>query len=400
MQLKSRAWMCGIWFAFLAMGTWILPAGSMLMPTPRAASASPMTPAPQDGTSAVELAELAELNAYFNNMLAEGAFDSPAATDARFDLDGDGVNEEIFVDPGDFLAADGRIVVTDGALHQPRYELNSPPNELCFGEHVGLVPDCDADGNSELVVASGIQVADGVQLRIRVFSGASGELLGLIKSQHPTQGGVAPISTIHVAGDVNLDLLINTADVGAAVGALGSSSSDEEADLDADGIVTVVDIVKVASKAVDESVTPRAAMLRANLAGISSAGGEFTVVAGAPASAALTWQQVIECWGKGAALAVTAAILMGQAAACFTTGILPPAAMACIVLWCCAFAGWLGLLIDFAVNCLGNGPVPTWLVVVYTSLELAGLICGGLSTGINPALKEFLKLIKDVRLWM
>ena len=39
MQLKSRAWMCGIWFAFLAMGTWILPAGSMLMPTPRAASA-------------------------------------------------------------------------------------------------------------------------------------------------------------------------------------------------------------------------------------------------------------------------------------------------------------------------------------------------------------------------
>ena len=177
MRLKSRAWMCGIWFAFLAMGTWILPAGSMLMPTLRAASAAPMTPAPQDGTSA---AELAELNAYFNNMLAEGAFDSPAATDARFDLNGDGVNEEIFVDPGDFLAADGRIVVTDGALHQPRYELNSPPNELCFGEHVGLVPDCDADGNSELVVASGVEVAGVVKMRVRVFSGSNGELLGII----------------------------------------------------------------------------------------------------------------------------------------------------------------------------------------------------------------------------
>jgi hypothetical protein len=329
--------MCGIWFAFLAMGTWILPAGSMLMPTPRAASAAPMTPAPQDGTSA---AELAELNAYLNNMLAEGAFDSPAATDARFDLNGDGVNEEIFVDPGDFLAADGRIVVTDGVLHAPRYELDSPPNELCFGEHVALVADCDADGNSELVVASGIQVADGVQLRIRVFSGASGELLGLIKSQHPTQGGVAPISTIHVAGDVNLDLLINTADVGAAVGALGSSSSHEEADLDADGIVTVVDIVKVASKAVDESVTPRAAMLRANLAGIEAVADLLPFppfITGEPVN---SW----DCWVNAALLALEFGALLAAITACSASTVTGPAAIACWIGAACLAALFLANL--------------------------------------------------------
>ena len=220
-----------------------------------------------DGTSA---AELAELNAYFNNMLAEGAFDSPAATDARFDLNGDGVNEEIFVDPGDFLAADGRIVVTDGALHAPRYELNSPPNELCFGEHVGLVPDCDADGNSELVVASGVEVAGVVKMRVRVFSGSNGELLGIIKWHNSTQVGTQPTTTIEVAGDVNFDHLIDAADVTAAVGALGSATNDKPADLDVDGMVMVVYVVKVVSKAVDETIEPCAAMLRANVAAIET----------------------------------------------------------------------------------------------------------------------------------
>ena len=304
-----------------------MPAKSLFLPDIHAASAAPIVFAPSMPTASPDELddEIAELNAYFNTMLAEGAFNKPAATDTRFDLTGDGVNDAIFVDPGDFLAADGRIVVTDGVSQLPRFELNSPPNELCFGEHVALVPDCDIDGNSELVVASGRQVGDEVHLRIRVFSGASGELLGIITWQNATQTHGEPTSTIHVAGDVNFDQLIDTADITTTVAALGSETNTEQADLDVDGAVTMVDVVKVASKAIDESVAPRAAMLRANLAGIEAVADLLPFppfITGEPVN---SW----DCWVNAALLALEFGALLAAITACSASTVTGPAAIAC-----------------------------------------------------------------------
>jgi hypothetical protein len=101
-------------------------------------------------------------------------------------------------------------------------------------------------------------------------TGSNGELLGIIRWRTPTQVGTEPLTTIEVAGDVNFDHLIDAADVTAAVGALGSATNDKPADLDVDGMVMVVYVVKVVSKAVDETIEPCAAMLRANVAAIET----------------------------------------------------------------------------------------------------------------------------------
>ncbi len=89
MKLRSPSWLGGFWLAFLAMGTWMLPAGSMLIPAQSAAYAM-AAPTPDESPDELE-DEIAELNAYFNAMLADGAFNKPFVSDTRFDLNSDGV---------------------------------------------------------------------------------------------------------------------------------------------------------------------------------------------------------------------------------------------------------------------------------------------------------------------
>lgn len=135
MRINSIRGIVAVWSAFLASGTWILPLGTLLLSPVRGASAQVSDETHEQVFMAIQLE--------FEQMIVDGELDTPVYFSDEFDLNDDGVGEQIVVDPGAFHESDGQIIVVDGATGLTRAQLQSPAGEFIFGEMVGVVSDID-----------------------------------------------------------------------------------------------------------------------------------------------------------------------------------------------------------------------------------------------------------------
>lgn len=365
--------MAGYWLAILAAGTWLLPAGTLYLSSTSIARAAPV---PVPGATQGEF-EITDLTSHLNSLLSNGAFTKPTGTASQFDVTGDGVPDEILVAPGPLLESTGYILVTDGASRQPLYKLKSPTNEFCFANHVGIVPDCDLDGSSELAVTSGVETGACVELRIRLYSGSTGDLLAILRWRRPIMSNVDPVVTIEVAGDVNFDQAINSTDVADALVVIGSTSENEPADLDLNGVVSVDDVMKVAAMVSEEAIAPRADILRENLAQIAT----VAVILPFPPFIPGEFQNSWYCWGVAGLLGVELALLVATTSGCSAATVTGPAAVVCWTGFACQLAAFIGNLNAWLHECF----VPPQADVAngaQTVLNIVGGICAGVAQGI------------------
>ena len=396
---RSRLWMCGFWSALISTMSWTLPAGICF-----GGGSTPAFAGPHQSLASMTPDEEAQFAAEFavwiNATITSSDYDAAPSVHSQFDLTGDGVLDHILVDPGNFFAADGRIMVVDGATNQSLYELVSPHNELCFGEYVGTWPDCNFDGVRELVVASGMQIDEHVEAAFRVFSGMDGQLLGIVKHGH---GEVVVGDEVIVAGDKNRDLKVDAIDVTMTAETMGESSAACPVDLDIDGETTVIDVLMVAAKAQVESQNPTVtAAICANLCHVNATGEGFIALTG-PAVSAAGWTAQWTCWIDGAALAFEAAGLITAAAMCGASTLAPPAAIACILAWCCGFAHFLAWLMSYSSSCLGQNPLSPEVEFIIHTFEYMTALCGTLIGGptlsvaaIKGLVQEILRLMRPI----
>ena len=392
---RSRLWMCGFWSALISTMSWTLPAGICF-----GGGSTPAFAGPHQSLASMTSDEEAEFAAEFavwiNATITSSDYDAAPSVHSQFDLTGDGVLDHILVDPGNFFAADGRIMVVDGATNQSLYELVSPHNELCFGEYVGTWPDCNFDGVRELVVASGMQIDEHVEVAVRVFSGMDGQLLGIVKHGH---GEVVVEGEVIVAGDKNRDLKVDAIDVTMTAETMGESSAACPVDLDIDGETTVIDVLMVAAKAQVESQNPTVtAAICANLCHVNATGEGFIALTG-PAVSAAGWVGGWKCWTEAGKLAIQIAGLFALAVTCGITTTAPPAAVACIIAWCCAFANFLARLMLFSANCFGRDPLSqemrTTVEIFESMTDLCNLVVGG--AVVQLLLPRLLRFLEGIR---
>lgn len=351
-RTRSRGWRCGFFAALLSLMSWLVPTGTLFSTAATPARASAWA-SPGDLTPAEQAQIAAEFALWINATIASSDFDASPSAHSSVDLTGDGVVDHILVDPGNFFAPDGRIMVVDSATNESRYELTSPHNELCFGEYVGLFPDCNFDGLGELVVASGAPRGEDTQLALRVFSGSDGELLGIVT--HTYVDGIHA-STVRAAGDANADRTIDGMDVCHAIDTLGEPAIAAPLDLNVDGETSVIDVLRIAGKAQLELDSPTAAAVCANICAVDSTGDGFVALTGS-AVAATGWKGGILCWAKSASLAAKVVALLAGAFGCGTATMAPPAALACIVAWCCLWADFLSSLMLWTADCWEPSPL-------------------------------------------
>lgn len=392
---RSRVWMCGFWSALISTMSWTLPAGICF------GGSTPAFAEPQPSLASMTQDEEAQFAAEFavwiNATITSSDYDAAPSVHSQFDLTSDGVLDHILVDPGNFFAADGRIMVVDGATNQSLYELVSPHNELCFGEYVGTWPDCNFDGVRELVVASGVQLDEHVEGAIRVFSGVDGQLLGIVKQGHD-EGVVG--GEVVVAGDRSRDSRVDAVDVSMTVEVLGESSAVCPVDLDIDGETTLIDVLMVAARAQTESQDPTlAASICANICHVNATGDGFVALTGSTGSS-LGWAARWTCWVDGAALAAEAAALILAATLCGVSGMAPPAAVACILGWCCGFANFLARLMTFSSTCSGQNPLSPEALAVLHTFELMTALCGALVGGPTLSVSALQSLVREILRFM
>lgn len=385
MSTNTRAWILGFWMAFLAAGTWILP-GIELIAT--SGSVAYAVPTPHVTLPDNEADIVADLNIWFAEFIADAALDTPPSIHSQFDLTGDGVSDEILIDPGDLLLADGRIVVVDGLLHETLYELASPPDELGFAEHVGLWPDCDMDGNRELVIHSGYTV-DGVggqvQGVLRIHSGANGELLAVILQGDP-QAEVIDDEVL-IAGDRNGDKAIDAADVCLAGCDVGQPCHAGQCDFDIDGMTTAGDVASVVSKAMQDAQPQRTALLSTRIAEINATGEQFTQLA--PMMLPSSWVGGWTCWQDLAMLGARVIGLLVSLAVCAAGTLTGPAVIACWVAVACQLVALLTAILSFLTTCYLSVPMPIVTLGLNAITALADLCT--LGAGIVGAFAEAVK---------
>ena len=103
MKIKSMSGVFGLWCAFLAAGTWILPMGGFLLLAPTS-EASPIRAVPDESDALQEAQQL------LSSLLAEGAFDRAPYISRDVDLSADGEPESIEVTLALHLVAPGQSV--------------------------------------------------------------------------------------------------------------------------------------------------------------------------------------------------------------------------------------------------------------------------------------------------
>lgn len=156
--------------------------------------------------------------------------------------------------------------VIDGVTGAERYALQAPVGEMGFGEHMAVVRDCDGDTLPDVVACSWLDAADDpasplMQLRVRVFSGGSGDLVGLLET---TRAVGSPVMlgdfTVVVAGDADLDGAIDVDDIILAGEALAADAARAPAvDCKTDGALTIEDFSAAVDRVFDEPQAQRAA---------------------------------------------------------------------------------------------------------------------------------------------
>lgn len=408
MTIKLMSGIVGLWCGFLAAGTWILPMGGLLLLTPSARAAPiPMLPDEDEEAAAAAIALASEVEV----MRLAGEFDRPAFMFESVDLNGDGVGEIIEVSPPQQLETPGWMRVFDGATEAALYLLQPPIDEMGFGEHAAVVSDCDGDGLPELAVWSWIEVAQAssplsMEVRIRVFAGANGDLIGILRAQREVgENVVISDFVVEIAADANLDGAIDVVDIIEASAAVGTEAAlTPTVDCKADGELTVADLGAVIQRAVEEPAARRVQLYSVGLRNLAlvqpiappgdgidpiSMGGGAEGGGGIPC--AVAWQGW-GCW-LGLGVVVTDFIwLMAALAKC--TG---PQALICIVAELCHLARFITELIGFVQICLTNGQcLPSWLLAAAGILALVAAICSGaekLTDSVKTTITDWLRSI-------
>jgi hypothetical protein len=146
-----------------------------------------------------------------------------------------------------------------------RYALNPPDGERGFGDHSAVVADFDGDGAPEIAAWSWLDAAGDplgllIEMRLRVFSGADGTLLGLLSTvQELGVPDLTPEFDLTLAADANLDGAINASDIAAASTSLAADAALAPAvDCNTDGTLTMSDLAMVIERVIDEPQAQRA----------------------------------------------------------------------------------------------------------------------------------------------
>ena len=374
----------------LAAGTWILPVPTLAAPTPRPVPFG-MLPDGDDADLAAALEFLDALEA----MRLAGELDRLAFTFTAADLTGDGVADAIEVFPPQRLETPGFVRVIDGVTGAERFALQSTVGEMGFGEHMAVVRDCDGDTLPDVVVCSWLDAADDpasplMLLRVRVFSGGSGDLVGLLETTRAV-GSPVMLSdfTVVVAGDANLDGAIDVDDIIIAGEALAADAAHAPTvDCKTDGALTVEDFSAVVDRVLDEPQAQRAALYSMALRNIevvvpiappgseidpTQMGGGGAPSGGGVPPCVVQWQPSFQCLLQAARLGYDVYRLTRNLIAC--SG---PQAPFCVLPILCQLVSVINQIFLFVDQCMTNGAcIPDWMVGISALLALLGAICNG-----------------------
>lgn len=366
MNEKSRAWLIGKWASLLTMATWVVPIGGVpcLVRSAAALPAAVALPPEEEEAFVTAFGDMVD------EIITDADYNTPEITIKDHDFTGDGILDELTINPGIFHEPDGWIFLRNGATGGRIYRLESAPTELGFGEYVGTLNDMNGDNLRELIVLTGIPIAGTTQARVvaRIHSGHNGSLLGAVKAAVPS---LSISEEVEVAGDINGDGVVNSEDIVQTAAAVGQIPEAGRDDLDVDGEVTAVDVMLVSARAQIDQQGALSAAIQAAIVNVNTNGTGFVAITGGPGAG--QWQGGFHCWWSAGALAVNAALLISGALACGASTLAPPAAIACIIAWCCAWANFLAELMTWAIECWG-GQFP-------------------------PGLQEALEVISDLTNW-
>jgi len=402
MRLSLTRYLMAV-LCMLAAGTWILPVHTLAAPAP--APAAPI----DDGDEIVSLLTLRDA---IEAMRLAGEFDRAPFAFNGADLTGDGVAETIEVFPPQRLETPGFMRVIDGATGADRYTLRAPAGEMGFGEHCAVVSDCDEGGILDIGVlswldASGDPSSALMELRMRVFSGASGELVGVLHTVREVGSALSPTDlSVVVAGDANHDEVLDLLDVVEASSALASDAvSTPSIDCRADGALTIEDLGSVVRRVLEEPMAQRAGLYSSALrnpgvvaliarpgSGVSPSqmGGG---AAGGAQACEVKLQTTLQCLLQAGRLAYDALRLVRSMLAC--TG---PHAPFCVVPILCQMRTVFNQIFLFVDQCMTNRQcIPDWLVGLSAVLAFAGAICNGeLSRLTESQRREFVEWMRKL----
>jgi len=391
----------------LAAGTWILPVHTLAAP-------APMPAAPiDDGDETVALLALRDA---IEAMRLAGEFDRAPFAFEGADLTGDGIADTIEVFPPQRLETPGTMRVVDGATGVERYTLRAPDDEMGFGDLAAVVGDCDDDGLPDLAVWSWMDVAGGgdpawMRLRIRVLSGSTGDLIGLLEAHREIGSRASALEfQVVVAGDANRDEVLDVADVIAASAAVSSSAVvSPMVDFKMDGTLTVEEFGEVIGRVIEEPLEQRASrfsMALRNLAvvqPIAPAGSGIDPVqmgGGSEGGCVSGWQGGWDCWTD--LFLITAdfgwmAVRMTKCAG--------PLVTICIIEALCQLSSIIASLIEFVDECFTcGGSYPWWVEGIVSLTQAIRAVCEGLEllstqlqVKIAKAIRDLLRKLGDFR---
>ena len=394
MRLSLTRYLMAV-LCMLAAGTWILPVRTLAAAVPVATNAS-----------AEEMPAVAELIDLLGSLRLAGAFDRPAFTVESIDLTGDGVADTIEVTPPRQLTVPGALRVLDGVTGMERYALNPPDGERGFGDHSAVVADCDGDGAPEIAAWSWLDAAGDpsgllIEMRLRVFSGADGTLLGLLSTvQELGVPDLTPEFDLTLAADANLDGAINASDIAAASTSLAADAALAPAvDCNTDGTLTMSDLAMVIERVIDEPQAQRVgiySMAFRNLGIVApiappGSGVDPSQMGGEPACE-LGWTGNDYCGAQLFILGTHLAELIWKVTRCTGTG---PVFWACALMQTCLFLSVIGQVIAFVDRCLSRNCLPDWAVTTGWVMAVLGRLCqlgiSSLSQSEKDALESILR---------
>jgi len=158
----------------------------------------------------------------------------------------------------------------------------------------------------------------------------------------------------------------------------------------------VIDVLMVAAKAQVESQNPTVtAAICANLCHVNATGEGFIALTG-PAVSSMGWAAQLTCWVDGAVLATEAAGLIVAATFCGVSTLAPPAAIACIVAWCCGFANFLARLMIYSSNCLGQSPISPEAIAIIHVFEVMTGFCSVLLGGPTLSVATIKSFVREI----
>lgn len=390
MKIKSPIGFLALWSAFLAVGTWILPMGTLLFGGTRSAQAAPINEADAEPYLTAQAAS-------FIGMVQAGELDPAPYSVTSVDLDADGNADPILVMPSRADGGGGRLIAARGGSSSTLIDASQSLGEIGFGFRIAVVEGVEAGGVKTLLVSScdRIQVADGTHsLIIRAFSGWSGALLA-VSRQSFSRGDFGSLDfeqlgrDFKLAGDLDASGDIEMNDIVSVAESMQSQASKIEADLDCDGAITGFDLIETSLRiGVSESSG------NGLLSRLTNVEESQMLVAGdasdwhdaPPAPEPHHWSRW-ECWGMAVLIAAELALLLAEIALCGASLAVPsPATVLCVITALCTAANLLANIADWAIHCViytnGDDEWVQPMDELLDTVQLISGICAALGGGI------------------